>query len=55
MSAGLDVEAAYTKNDFKAFKGDRDLLRQVKLTKSMLGYCTPLALETNGKAILIVQ
>lgn len=45
---GLDADTAYTKNDFKHLNGDKDLWRQVKLSKSMLGYCTPLALETNG-------
>lgn len=45
---GLDADTAYTKNDFKHLSGDKDLWRQVKLSKSMLGYCTPLALETNG-------
>ncbi|XP_075219817.1 apolipoprotein lipid transfer particle isoform X2 [Lycorma delicatula] len=47
---GVDAEAAYTKNDFKAadVKGDFDLRKQIKLTKTTLGYCTPLAFETNG-------
>lgn len=53
---GLDADTAYTKNDFKHLNGDKDLWRQVKLSKSMLGYCTPLALETNGElnTLLIV-
>lgn len=45
---GLDADTAYIKNDYKHLSGDKDLWRQVKLSKSMLGYCTPLALETNG-------
>nr|XP_018903254.1 PREDICTED: uncharacterized protein LOC109034507 [Bemisia tabaci] len=45
---GLDAFTAYTKNDFKQLKGEVDLKRQVKLSKSVLGYCIPLALETNG-------
>ncbi|KAK9498025.1 hypothetical protein O3M35_003911 [Rhynocoris fuscipes] len=48
MFYGLDSERAYTKNDFKILKGDIELRRQIKLTKSMMGYCTTLALETNG-------
>ncbi|XP_024085563.1 apolipophorins [Cimex lectularius] len=42
---GLDSERAYTKTDYQ---GDMELRSQIKLTKSMMGYCTPLALETNG-------
>lgn len=47
---GVDGDTAFTKNDVKAteLKGDTDLRRQIKLTKSTLGYCTPLAFETNG-------
>ncbi|CAH1394070.1 unnamed protein product [Nezara viridula] len=48
MFYGLDSERAFTKSDFKVMKGDMDLRRQIKLTKSMMGYCTTLALETNG-------
>jgi hypothetical protein len=46
--SGVDSFAAYTKNDVR---GDRDLHQQTKLTKSLLGYCTPLALESNGEVI----
>jgi len=45
---GMDGSSAYTKNDLKILKGSSELRRQVKLPKDMLGYCTPLALETNG-------
>ncbi|XP_066998183.2 uncharacterized protein Apoltp [Anabrus simplex] len=45
---GMDGETAYTKKDVKSLKGDSDLRRQVKLPKSKLGFCTALALETNG-------
>ncbi|BES90627.1 Domain of Unknown Function (DUF1081) [Nesidiocoris tenuis] len=48
MFYGVDSERAYTKNDFKVLKGDSELRRQIKLTKSMMGYCTSLALGTNG-------
>ncbi|XP_073994094.1 apolipoprotein lipid transfer particle isoform X2 [Rhodnius prolixus] len=48
MFYGLDSERAYTKNDFKVLRGDIELRRQIKLTRSMMGYCTTLALETNG-------
>ncbi|XP_034189232.2 apolipoprotein lipid transfer particle [Osmia lignaria lignaria] len=45
---GLDATKAYTKKDARTLVGDVDLRRQVKLPKSALGYCTPLALEING-------
>uniref|UniRef100_A0A1B6I431 Vitellogenin domain-containing protein n=1 Tax=Homalodisca liturata TaxID=320908 RepID=A0A1B6I431_9HEMI len=45
---GVDSKTAYTKNDFKVLKGDRDLRRQVKLSKHLPGYCALLALESNG-------
>jgi len=45
---GMDRSTAYTKNDLKILKGSSELRRQVKLPKVVLGYCTPLALETNG-------
>ncbi|XP_050528812.1 uncharacterized protein LOC126898616 isoform X2 [Daktulosphaira vitifoliae] len=45
---GVDAETAYTRNDFKTLKGDLSLRKQVKLTKTMLGYCTPIVLESNG-------
>lgn len=45
---GLDGEKAFTKKDFKSLQGDSALRRQAKLPKSIMGYCTPLALETNG-------
>jgi hypothetical protein len=46
---GMDGVTAYTKKDVKTLIGSTELRRQVKLPKAMLGYCTPLALETNGK------
>ncbi|XP_012252389.2 uncharacterized protein LOC105683963 [Athalia rosae] len=48
ITYGLDAGKAYTKKDSRSLDGDVDLRRQVKLSKSILGYCTPLALETNG-------
>lgn len=39
---------AYTRNDYKTLKGDVGLRKQVKMSKNMLGYCTPIALESNG-------
>jgi hypothetical protein len=49
LISGMDGSTAYTKKDLKGLKGSSELRRQVKLPKVMLGYCTPLALETNGK------
>ncbi|XP_024879673.1 uncharacterized protein LOC112459670 [Temnothorax curvispinosus] len=45
---GLDAAKSYTKKDSRVLVGDVDLRRQVKLAKTVLGYCTPLSLETNG-------
>ncbi|VVC30431.1 Hypothetical protein CINCED_3A001550 [Cinara cedri] len=45
---GLDADTAYTRNDFKVLKGDTGLRRQIKMSKNMLGYCTPIVLESNG-------
>lgn len=45
---GLDATKSYTKKDARVLNGDVDLRRQVKLSKTVLGYCTPLSLETNG-------
>ena len=45
---GIDAFKAYTKKDSRVLTGQLDLRRQVKLPKSMLGFCSPLALETNG-------
>ncbi|KAJ9580979.1 hypothetical protein L9F63_023840, partial [Diploptera punctata] len=45
---GMDATTAFTKKDFKVLTGSTELRRQVKVPKAMLGYCTPLALETNG-------
>lgn len=46
---GLDGKKAFTKKDFKVLIGDSDLRRQATLPKTIMGYCAPLALETNGK------
>jgi hypothetical protein len=49
LISGMDRKTAYTKKDVKTLVGSTELQRQVKLPKVMLGLCTPLALETNGK------
>lgn len=48
MFYGLDAHKSFTRKDSKVLVGDVDLRRQVKLSKSALGYCAPLSLETNG-------
>nr|XP_003701542.2 PREDICTED: uncharacterized protein LOC100880818 isoform X1 [Megachile rotundata] len=48
MLYGLDASKSYTKKDARTLVGDVDLRRQMKLSKSALGYCTPLSLEING-------
>ncbi|XP_058800590.1 uncharacterized protein LOC131669586 [Phymastichus coffea] len=45
---GLDASLSYTKKDWRMLSGNPELRRQVKLSRSKLGYCAPLALETNG-------
>ncbi|XP_015173164.1 PREDICTED: uncharacterized protein LOC107064693 [Polistes dominula] len=45
---GFDASKLYTKKDSRIFTGDTDLRKQVKSMKNVLGYCTPLSLETNG-------
>lgn len=44
----MDYDYGYTKKDGRILKGDKDLRKQVKIPKSVLGLCIPLALETNG-------
>ena len=49
----MDKEVAFTKFDGEKegpLRGNANLRRQVKLSKSTLGYCAPLALQTNGKS-----
>lgn len=47
---GLDANTGYTSKEFKGrLIGDTDLRRQARLSKSLLGVCGPMALETNGK------
>lgn len=48
MFYGLDAINSYTRKDVKTLIGDVELRRHVKLSKSALGYCTPLSLEING-------
>lgn len=45
---GIDGKKAFTKKDSKVLVGDVDLKKQARLPKSIMGYCAPLALETNG-------
>ncbi|CAD7080164.1 unnamed protein product [Hermetia illucens] len=45
---GMDRDFAYSKRDFKDFRGDVELRKQVRVPKEILGFCTPLAIETNG-------
>ena len=43
--------AAFTKKDMQVLEGDRTLRKSVQL-KPNLGFCAPLAFETNGKDML---
>lgn len=44
---------AYTKKDVEKLVGDADLKKQVLPLKSSLGFCAPLAQETNGESISV--
>lgn len=49
LLSGHDSNLGYTKSDGKGrLKGDAKSRNQVFLPKRILGYCGPLALETNG-------
>lgn len=50
----MDYELAYTKKDGRLLKGDHELRKQVKVPKSVMGLCIPLALETNGKLYIYI-
>lgn len=52
---GLDRSLAFTKNDVKDLKGDVSLLKYVSYSKKHLGLCAPLALETNGEILCLLQ
>lgn len=45
---GMDRDHAYTKKDAAVLKGDKDLRSQARISKTSIGICAPLALETNG-------
>ncbi|KAI4503203.1 hypothetical protein M0802_001425 [Mischocyttarus mexicanus] len=45
---GFDASRSYTKKDSRILTSDTDFRKQVKSMKNVLGYCTPLSLETNG-------
>ncbi|XP_045482614.1 uncharacterized protein LOC123686485 [Harmonia axyridis] len=45
---GIDSRRAYTKKDARSLKGDESLRNHIKLPKTTMGLCMPLALETNG-------
>lgn len=47
---GIDSEMAYTTKDTRGsgLRGDRALKSQVSVPKDKLGYCAPLAHQTNG-------
>ncbi|CAG9760349.1 unnamed protein product [Ceutorhynchus assimilis] len=45
---GIDLTKAYTKKDIKKLDGDQALRNSISFTKSTLGLCLSLALETNG-------
>lgn len=49
---GLDATTGFTPKEVKGrLVGDADLRRQARLSKSLLGVCAPIALETNGKKL----
>lgn len=52
--SGIDRMTAYSKKDIHGLIGDVALRKQVSPPKSTLGYCAPLALETNGKSVSVL-
>ncbi|GAB0088507.1 uncharacterized protein DMENIID0001_029540 [Sergentomyia squamirostris] len=48
MFFGMDRDLAYTKRDVQELKGDVELRKQVRMPKTSLGLCTPLAIESSG-------
>ncbi|XP_050313934.1 apolipophorins [Anthonomus grandis grandis] len=48
VTFGIDLVTAYTKKDIKKLEGDQALRNSISLSKSTLGLCSSLALETNG-------
>lgn len=49
---GIDRDYAYTKEYLQNLHGDDELRRLVRVPKSVLGVCVPLALESNGTIFL---
>ncbi|CAG7726200.1 unnamed protein product [Allacma fusca] len=47
---GMDSNLGFTKMDISKdqLRGETKIRQQVKVPRSLLGYCTPLALQTNG-------
>jgi hypothetical protein len=45
---GIDGEKVFTRKDLKSFTGDKEVRQQIRVPKSELGHCIPLAFETNG-------
>lgn len=44
----MDRHNAFSRNDLKDLRGDTELRKQMKIPKTELGICAPLAIETNG-------
>lgn len=51
--SGIDRVVAYTKKDWDDFKGDAKLRKEIQLPKSNLGFCMPLAMESNGNSVFV--
>lgn len=45
---GIDQNLAFTRKDVENYSGDPAMKKQVKLPKSSLGICAPLAMEIQG-------
>lgn len=50
---GIDQLTAYTKKDVNGLVGDKELREAVRLPKATVGYCSRLALGSNGNYIAI--
>lgn len=51
--SGIDRTMAYTKKDIDDFKGDGKQRKEIQLPKTNLGFCMPLAMESNGNSVFV--
>lgn len=54
MFTKADAPSLQSNNNTRGLKANINSRRQVKVPKSLLGYCAPLALQTNGEYEMIL-